>query len=78
MKTTRQILVGSLLLIGLQFGLSSCVTHGYIGVSSGVYYGPLRDPWFHDDPWVDGHHWYGGPRVGSNLEVYIHPPRHRR
>ena len=74
MKPTRKILLGSLILAGLQFGLSSCVTDGYVG--TGVYYGPHRDPWFHDDPWMDGHRWYGGPPVQT--EIYIHPPRLHR
>lgn len=78
MKPTRKILLGALVLAGLQFGLSSCITDGYVG--TGVYYGPYyRDPWFRDDPWVDGHRWYGGgPRVETNIGIYLHPPRHRR
>jgi hypothetical protein len=76
MKPTRKILLGSFILAGLQFGLSSCLTGGYVG--TGVYYGPQRDPWFRDDPWVDGHRWYGEPRGNANVEVYIHPPRDRR
>lgn len=78
MKTTPQFLFVALILTGLQFGLSSCVSDGYVGVSNGVYYGPRRDPWFRDDPWMDGHRWYGGPRVETNIGIYIHPPRHRR
>ena len=78
MKPTRKILLGSFLLAGLSFGLSSCITDGYVGVSNGVYYGPHRDPWFRDDPWLDGHGWYGGPRVDANIGIYIHPPRHGR
>ena len=62
MKPHRKTLLASLLLAGgLQFGLSSCATDGYVG--TGVYYGPQRDPWFRDDAWVDGHRWYGGPPV---------------
>ncbi len=72
MKPTRKILLGSLVLAGLQIGLISCVTDG------SVYYGPHRDPWFHDDSWVDGQRWYGGARPNTNVEVYIHPPRGRR
>ena len=79
MKPTRKILLGGLILAGLQFVLISCVTDGYVGVGTGVYYGPQRDPWFRDDPWVDGHRWYGGePRGNANVGVYIHPPRGRR
>ena len=77
MKSTRKILLGCLILGGLQFALSSCVTEGYVGVDSGVYYGPRRDPWFHDDPWMDGNRWYGEPR-GGTVGIYIHPPRDRR
>ena len=76
MKHTRKILLGSLLLAGLQFGLTSCLTGAYVG--TGVYYGPRRDPWFHDDPWMDGNRWYGGdrgPRGGDHVDVYISPPR---
>ena len=78
MKPNRKSLLGALILVGLQFGLSSCITDGYVGVSNGVYYGPRRDPWFRDDPWMDGHGWYGGPRVDTSIGIYIHPPRHRR
>ncbi len=76
MKSFRQIILGSLLLVGLQFTLSSCVTDAYVG--TGVYYGPRRDPWFHDDPWMDGHRWYGEPRGGVDVGIYLHPPMHRR
>ena len=76
MKSTHKILLGSLLLTGLQFGLGGCVTDAYVG--TGVYYGPhYRDPWFHDDPWMDGNRWYGEPRGGIR-GPYIHPPRFRR
>ena len=54
------------------------ISDGYVGVSNGVYYGPHRDPWFRDDPWMDGHRWYGGPRVDTSIGIYIHPPRFRR
>ncbi len=76
MKPTRKILLGSLILAGLQFGLSSCLTDAYVG--TGVYYGPSRDPWFRDDPWIDGYRWYGAPRVDTNVTIYLHPPRNRR
>lgn len=77
MKPHRKTLLASLLLAGgLQFGLSSCATDGYVG--TGVYYGPQRDPWFRDDAWVDGHRWYGGPPVQPEIGVYIHPPLQRR
>ena len=77
MKPSRRIILGSFILFGLQIGLSSCVTDAYVG--TGVYYGGRRDPWFRDDPWMDGHRWYGGgPRVDTNAGIYIHPPRGRR
>jgi hypothetical protein len=79
MKHTRKIFLGSLIIVGLSFGLGGCIADGYVGVSEGVYYGPrYRDPWFRDDPWVDGHRWYGEPRGGANIGIYIHPPRGRR
>ena len=79
MKPTRKILLGSLILVGLQFVLSGCLTGAYVGVSDGVYYGPhYREPWFRDDPWMDGHRWYGGPRGNASVGIYIHPPRDRR
>ena len=76
MKPTRKILLGAFILAGLQFGLSGCLTDG--SRRNGVYYGPQGDPWFSDDSWVDGHRWYGGPRVDAHVAVYIHPPRGRR
>ena len=76
MKPTHKILLGFLLLAGLQFGLTSCLTDS--SVASGVYYGPQSDPWFRDDPWMDGHEWYRGPPVTPDVEIYIHPPRQRR
>jgi hypothetical protein len=79
MKPTHKILLGFLILAGLQFGLSSCLTDAYVG--TGVYYGPQPDPWFRDDPWMDGRPWYRGdrqPTGGGNIDIYIHPPRPRR
>lgn len=74
MNTSRKPLLGLLLLAGLQFGLSGCVSDAYIG--TGVYYGPRHRPWFHDDPWMDGHHWYGGSRSPERgVDIYISPPR---
>jgi hypothetical protein len=76
MKTEHKIILGSLILFGLQFGLSSCVADAEVG--TGVYYGGHRAPWFHDDSWVDGHRWHGGARAVPNAGFYIHPPRGRR
>jgi len=75
MKTLAQLLLGSLLLTGVQLALTGCVADGYVGES--VYYGPHRDPWFRDDPWMDSRPWYRDePRGG--VDLYISPPRHRR
>ena len=76
MKTLLKFLLASLALAGLQFALSSCVTEAY--VSDGVYYGPQRDPWFRDGSWMDGDRWHGERRGGAHVEVYLHPPQHRR
>jgi len=79
MKTTRTLLISSLILAGLQFGLSGCLVDPAVGVSAGVQYGPGRDPWFRDDRWVDGHRWKGDDRFrrdrGKNVDIYVHPPR---
>ena len=78
MKSLPKILLGSFLLGQVLFTLSGCVADGYVGVNEGVYYGPHRDPWFHDDDWVDGHGWYGDePRGGASVGIYLHPPRRR-
>ncbi len=75
MKSPLKILLGSLLFTGLQFGLTSCVTDGYVGVDTGVYYGPhYGDPWFHDGGWLDGNRGYGEVRSGGH-GAYIHPPQ---
>jgi len=73
MKPTRRLLLVSLVFAGLQFGLSSCVTDG--SVRSGVYYGAHRDPWFRDDPWMDGNRGWGEPRGEASIGIYLHPPR---
>jgi hypothetical protein len=78
MKHRAQFLLGFLLLAGVQFASSGCVADGYVGES--VYYGPHRDPWFRDDPWMDsGRRWYRDdePRGGIRGDIYINPPRHR-
>ena len=72
MKPAQKILLGALLLTGLQFGLGGCVADGY--VRGRGYYGPGPGPWFHDDPWMDGDRWYGEPR-GGRIGIYLHPPR---
>ncbi len=76
MKLNRKMLLGSLLLAGLPFAMSSCISDGYVG--TGVYYGEERGPWFRDGPWMDGDRWYGEPRGGASVGIYLHPPRGRR
>jgi hypothetical protein len=72
MKSIRNILLGSLLLAGLQFGLGGCVSDGY--VSTGVYYGPR--PWFHEGPWIEGRGgYYERDHYRGGGDVYISPPR---
>jgi hypothetical protein len=65
MKHTRKILIGYLVLVGMQFAISGCVAEAGGG---GVVYGP--DVWVHDDVWVDGggRGWFGGHSGG-----YVHP-----
>ena len=78
MKHLSKILLGCLLLTGLQFSFSGCASDGY--VSTGVYYGPhYRDPWFHDDPWMHSrNNWYRSePRSSVRTDIYISPPRVR-
>ena len=76
MKHLSRILLGSLLLSGLQFASSGCVADGY--VRSDVYYGPnYREPWFRDGSWMDGNRGYherDDHRRGGG-DVYISPPR---
>ena len=75
MKHFPKILLGSLLLTGALFVLNGCVADGR--ASEGVYYGPHRDPWFRDDPWMDSdHRWYHDDS-GPGVQLYIHPPRYR-
>ena len=76
MKPIRKIFLSSFVVTALQFGLSGCVSEGYVG--TGVYYGPHRDPWFRDEGWMDGNRWYGEPRSEVNLGIYLHPPRRGR
>jgi hypothetical protein len=72
---TRSLFIATALL-GLGFGLSSCV--GYVGGGPG-YIGPgyynrshyyNHDLWFQDGPWFDGPRGYIG--------IGIHPMRGRR
>jgi hypothetical protein len=72
MKTTYKIILGCLILSGLQFGLIGCVADvGVEGGGGGVYYG--GGPWFNDGPWIGGGHWGGRDRGGGG--GYVHPHR---
>jgi hypothetical protein len=44
MKNTKKILLGTLILVGLQFGLFGCI----------VPVGGRGGGWYHDGPWMDG------------------------
>jgi hypothetical protein len=74
MKNIKKILLGTLVLFSLQFGLGGCIVDG------GGYY---RDegPWYHDGPWLYGDDW-GDRRRGDeprgHIDVDIHPPGFRR
>jgi len=67
MKPIQKILLGSLLLVGLQFAWTGCI--GVEG-DGGVVYG--SGPWFQDGIWLDGggRGWYGGHGGGG---AYVHP-----
>ena len=75
MKTTYKTFLGTLAVAGLSLLLNACVVDGT--VREGVYYGPHRDPWFHDDAGMDGRRGYWG-EPGPAVNGYIHPPRGRR
>ena len=63
MKNIKKILLGTLILLGLQFGLAGCIAEvGGRGHGGG-------GPWVHDGPWMDGGRGGGGE---------IHPPGFRR
>ena len=63
MKTIKKILLGTLVLVGLQFGLIGCLV-GDGGRGGGGL-------WLHDGPWMDGGR--GGFGHGE-----VHPPGFRR
>jgi hypothetical protein len=56
MKHSKSIMLGIVLLAGLQLGImTGCV--GYVGARGGYYGG---DPWYHDGVWINGGGgWYG-------------------
>ena len=68
MKNIKKILLGTLVLFGLQFVLVGCLVGGG-GRGGGVRV--VGGPWFQDGPWLDGGR--GGGAHGD-----IHPPEHRR
>jgi hypothetical protein len=68
MKNTKKILLGTLILFGLQFVLVGCLV-GVEGRGGGGRVG--GGPWFQDGPWMDG-----GRGGGEHRD--IHPPEHRR
>jgi len=70
MKNIKILLLGTLIVAGLPFGLGGCIAD--VG-GRGYYRG---DPWYHDGPWMDGGGWGGGPRIGVGID--IHPPGFRR
>jgi hypothetical protein len=65
MKHLKKILLGTLVLFGLQWGLVGCL----VGVGPGGRGG--GGVWFHDGPWMDGGR--GGFAHGD-----VHPPGFRR
>jgi hypothetical protein len=70
MKNIKKILLGTLVLFSLQFGLGGCVAE----VGGRGYYG--GGPWYHDGPWLDGGGWGRGP--AGHVDIDIHPPGFRR
>jgi hypothetical protein len=81
MKNLKKILLGTLVLFSLQFGLGGCVAE----VDGGGYYGD--GPWYHDGPWLYGGGWGGGERRDGErhddgprggVDIDIHPPGFRR
>jgi hypothetical protein len=80
MKNTKKILLITLVLFSLQFGLGGCIVDG------GGYYHD-EGPWYHDGPWLDGGGWGGERRDDDHrdndhrdgeprghFDVDIHPP----
>jgi peptidoglycan hydrolase-like protein with peptidoglycan-binding domain len=72
MKNIKKILLGTVILAGVQFGLGGCIAD----VESRGYY--RRDPWYNDGPWMDGGRWGEGPRIGVGVGIDLHPPGFRR
>jgi hypothetical protein len=70
MKNIKRILLTTLVLFSLGFGLGGCIVDG------GGYYHD-EGVWYHDGPWLDGGGWRGehrddGPR--GHVDIDIHPP----
>lgn len=73
MKKAYKIILGALMLAGIQFAISGCVADVGVEGGGGVYYG--GGPWFNDGPWIGGGHWGGRDRGGDRGGGYIHPHR---
>ncbi|HEV8073044.1 MAG TPA: hypothetical protein VGP21_02840 [Opitutaceae bacterium] len=70
MKNIKKILLSTLVLFSLQFGLGGCIVDG------GGYYHD-EGPWYHDGPWLYGDGWGGGRRDDGprgHVDIDIHPP----
>jgi hypothetical protein len=75
MNPPKKILLITLVLFSLQFGLGGCIVDG------GGYYHD-EGPWYHDGPWLYGGGWGGEYRGGErrddeprgHFDVDIHPP----
>ena len=79
MKSTIKLLLLTLVVSGLQFGISGCV--GEVGVNGGGGYYGGGGPWFVDGGWMDGGRWGGrdgGRDGGHEGGGGIHPPGQRR
>jgi hypothetical protein len=64
MNRFKKLIISSLLLLGIGFGLTACV--GVVDDGPGYYH---HDGWYHDGPWM------GGPRGYVGVGVGIHPYR---
>jgi hypothetical protein len=70
MKNIKKILLSTLVLFSLQFGLGGCIVDG------GGYYHD-EGPWYHDGPWLYGGGWGDGRRDDGprgHVDIDIHPP----
>ena len=58
MKRIKKILLTTVIMAGLGFGLTACI--GYVDDGPGYYRG---GGWYHDGPWMGGPRGYGGVNV---------------